>query len=76
MVLTEADVEEPVIDEYEAGGYSPRLVTSSEVDIDAIIYNPIDDLKKLELAREQVLTIGKVKVNTSTLPEKRWADLG
>ena len=62
MLLTEEDLEKEAVDEYEAGSYSPRLFKPNELDIDAIVYDTVDDLQKLALARTQVLTIGKVKV--------------
>lgn len=59
-VLTEADLNQDLYDE--AAGYSPKLLKTDSLDIDSVIYNEEDDLKKLELARTQVRTTGKVKV--------------
>ena len=65
-ILTEADLVEEDIDQsvidYTAGQYSPKLITESDLEIDAVIYNPEDDMKKLELARTQVKSFGKVRV--------------
>ena len=60
-LLEEADLDQSVVD-YSAGAYSPKLITESDLDIDAVIYNPEDDMKKLELARTQVRSFGKVRV--------------
>lgn len=49
-------------DEYVTGNYSPRMLRVEELEIDAIVYDPVDDMKKLELAREQVRTTGRVRV--------------
>ncbi|XP_041368243.1 cactin-like [Gigantopelta aegis] len=71
VLLTEEDLEKEAFDEYEAGNYSPRLFRPNELDIDAIVYDTVDDLQKLELARTQVLTIGKVKLDAETEFEKK-----
>lgn len=65
-ILTEEDLleeaDQSVVD-YSAGAYSPKLITESDLDIDAVIYNPEDDMKKLELARTQVRSFGKVRLD-------------
>ena len=70
-ILTEADLmeddqsdimEDQSILDYNAGSYSPKLVSPNDLDIDAVIYDPEDDMKKLELARKQVRSFGKVRV--------------
>ena len=63
-ILTEEDLieEDQAVVDYNAGCYSPKLVSPSNLDIDAVIYDPEDDMKKLELARKQVLSFGKVRV--------------
>ncbi|XP_067665773.1 splicing factor Cactin-like [Haliotis asinina] len=70
-LVTEADLEEEAVDDYTAGNYSPRLLRSNELDIDAVVYDPVDDLKKLDLAREQVRTTGRVRLDGETLFEKK-----
>ena len=47
--------------DYLAGGYSPKLMRHKELDPDALVYNPADDIRRLEYARSQVLKTG-VKV--------------
>ena len=64
-ILTEADLieeEDQSVLDYNAGGYTPKLTTPNDLDIDAVIYDPEDDMKKLELARKQVRSFGKVRV--------------
>ena len=61
-VFTEEDLALQCQDEYVTGSYSPRLLRIEELEIDAIVYDPVDDMKKLELAREQVRTTGRVRV--------------
>ncbi|XP_055956096.1 splicing factor Cactin isoform X2 [Patella vulgata] len=70
-IITEADIEQGFIDEYEAGGYSPKLMQPSNLDIDAVVYDPVDDLKKLELARSQVQSTGRVRLDGETEFEKK-----
>ncbi|KAJ8304258.1 hypothetical protein KUTeg_017841 [Tegillarca granosa] len=60
-VITEEDIEDQAYVDYEAGGYSPKLLRTTDLDIDAVIYDPVDDMKKLELARLQVKTSGRVR---------------
>ena len=51
-------------DAYEQGGYSPKLLTSEQVEPGTIVVNETDDLKRLEFVRIQVLGTGK-KVEVS-----------
>ena len=71
-VLTEADLieeeeeadEDPHVLEYIAGNYSPKLFSPGDIDdLEAVIYDPEDDMKKLELARKQVKSFGIVRVS-------------
>jgi hypothetical protein len=62
-ILTEDDLMEEHYKEYEAGNYSPKLIRPMDVDIDKVVYDPADDMKKLEYMRQQVLKTGKVKVS-------------
>lgn len=52
---------------YEAGGYSPKLLSPDEVEPGTIVVTEEDDNKRLEFARMQVLGTGrKVEVNTTS----------
>lgn len=62
-LITEDDLEEQAYVDYEAGCYSPKLLTQNELEIDSVVYEVADDIKKLELAREQVKTSGQVRVS-------------
>ena len=62
-LITEEDLEEQAYIDYEAGCYSPKLLRTSELEIDTVVYEVADDMKKLELARGQVQTSGKVRVS-------------
>jgi len=66
-VITEEDlVEDACITEYHTGSYSPRLMAPGDIDdIEAVIYDPIDDMKKLALARIQVKSTGRVRVSVT-----------
>lgn len=63
-VITEEDIEDQNVTDYKAGCYSPKLFSPGDIDdIDAVIYDPADDMKKLELARKQVLSTGRVRLD-------------
>lgn len=49
---------------YEAGGYSPKLLSPDELEPGTIVVSEEDDNKRLEFARMQVLGTGK-KVEVS-----------
>lgn len=70
-VITEEDLEDQAYIDYEAGSYSPKLLRTADLDIDAVIYDPVDDMKKLELARLQVKTSGRVRLDGETEFEKK-----
>ncbi|XP_060073611.1 splicing factor Cactin-like [Ylistrum balloti] len=70
-VITEEDLEEQAYVDYEAGKYSPRLLRFNDLEIDTIVYDPTDDMKKLELARQQVRTLGQVRLDGETEFEKK-----
>ncbi|GAB1600410.1 cactin-like [Argonauta hians] len=70
-VVTEQDLVNQCQEDYENGGYSPKLLRLDELEFDAMVYDPADDLKKLELAREQVLTTGRVRLDMETEFEKK-----
>jgi ribosomal protein S19 len=53
-------------DEYIQGSYTPKLLQPGDLDIDVIIYDPEDDMKKLEYMRKQVKVTGQVKDDTET----------
>ena len=61
-LITEEDLEDQAYVDYDAGGYSPKLLRNADLEIDTIVYDPTDDMRKLELARQQVLSTGRVRV--------------
>lgn len=70
-VITEEDLEEQAYIDYEAGKYSPKLLRYNDLEIDTVVYDPTDDMKKLELARQQVRTLGQVRLDGETEFEKK-----
>ncbi|KAK3610182.1 hypothetical protein CHS0354_038818 [Potamilus streckersoni] len=70
-VLTEEDLEPPEVLDYKAGNYSPKLLQPEDLNIDDVVYDVEDDMKKLELAREQVRYTGQVKLDAETEFEKK-----
>ena len=62
-LIREEDLTSQQYEEYEAGGYSPRLLKTSELEPDTIVYDPEDDIRRLEYARVRLLRMGKAKVS-------------
>jgi len=48
-------------DEYDKGPYSPPLIPATSLPADTIIYDPEEDVKKLEFARRQVHLTGQAE---------------
>ncbi len=63
-LITEDDLQLQFYDEYDAGGYSPRLLKASELEPDQIVYDPEDDMKRLEYARNHVMKTGQTVSST------------
>lgn len=66
-LITEEDLEDQAYVDYDAGGYSPKLLRQADLEIDSVVYDPADDMRKLELARQQVLSTGRVRVGAHFL---------
>lgn len=49
-------------DEYDDGRCSPKLLNAAEVEDGTLIYNPEDDMKRLELQRLSLRNTGKIQV--------------
>ncbi len=58
-LITEDDLQTQFYEEYDAGGYSPRMLKASDLEPDQIVYDPEDDMKRLEYARNHVMKTGK-----------------
>ncbi|CAH1797477.1 unnamed protein product, partial [Owenia fusiformis] len=70
-ILTVEDLMEQSMDEYTLAGYSPKLVRQADLDPDVIIYDPEDDMKRLEFARRQFLSTGSAKLDADAELVKR-----
>ena len=66
-LITEEDLEDQSYVDYDTGKYSPKLLRPNELDIDTVVYDPADDMRKLELARQQVRSTGRVRVSIRQL---------
>ncbi|XP_045465411.1 cactin [Harmonia axyridis] len=55
---------------YEAGGYSPKLLTIDDIELGTIVYAEEDHLKRLEFARKQVADSNNKVDDTITKEEK------
>ncbi|KAL3287167.1 hypothetical protein HHI36_001646 [Cryptolaemus montrouzieri] len=55
---------------YESGGYSPKLLSSDDLELGTIVVIEEDDTKRLEFARRQVTNSGKELENVITKEEK------
>ncbi|KAL4673825.1 hypothetical protein H8959_017759 [Pygathrix nigripes] len=62
-VLMEEDLIQQSLDDYDAGRYSPRLLTAHELPLDAHVLEPDEDLQRLQLSRQQLQV-----TDTSGLP--------
>ncbi|XP_072100213.1 splicing factor Cactin [Mobula birostris] len=57
-VLTEEDLIQQSLDDYDAGKYSPRLLSTHELPMDTHIVDAEEDLQKLLMARQQLQVTG------------------
>ncbi|XP_064136357.1 splicing factor Cactin [Loxodonta africana] len=57
-VLMEEDLIQQSLDDYDAGRYSPRLLTTHELPLDAHVLEPDEDLQRLLLSRQQLQVTG------------------
>ncbi|KAK2490519.1 hypothetical protein MC885_021110 [Smutsia gigantea] len=57
-VLMEEDLIQQSLDDYDAGKYSPRLLTAHELPLDAHVLEPEEDLQRLQLSRQQLQVTG------------------
>ncbi|KAM6217598.1 splicing factor Cactin [Rhynchocyon petersi] len=57
-VLMEEDLIQQSLDDYDAGRYSPRLLTAHELPLDAHVLEPDEDLQRLLLSRQQLQVTG------------------
>lgn len=57
-VLMEEDLIQQSLDDYDAGRYSPRLLTAHELPLDAHVLEPAEDLQRLQLSRQQLQVTG------------------
>uniref|UniRef100_H0V1W4 Splicing factor Cactin n=1 Tax=Cavia porcellus TaxID=10141 RepID=H0V1W4_CAVPO len=57
-VLMEEDLIQQSLDDYDAGRYSPRLLTAHELPLDAHVLEPDEDLTRLQLSRQQLQVTG------------------
>lgn len=58
-VLIEEDLIQQSLDDYDAGKYSPRLLTSHELPFDAHVVDADEDLQRLQLSRQQLQVTGE-----------------
>nr|BAG61789.1 unnamed protein product [Homo sapiens] len=54
----EEDLIQQSLDDYDAGRYSPRLLTAHELPLDAHVLEPDEDLQRLQLSRQQLQVTG------------------
>ncbi|XP_067413452.1 splicing factor Cactin [Emydura macquarii macquarii] len=57
-VLMEEDLIQQSLDDYDAGKYSPRLLSSHELPFDAHVLEAVEDLQRLLLLRQQLQATG------------------
>lgn len=54
----EEDLIQQSLDDYDAGKYSPRLLSAHELPLDAHVLEPDEDLQRLHLSRQQLQVTG------------------
>lgn len=54
-------------DEYDAARHSPKLIPQADIEEGTLIYNPSDDMKRLEMQRLSLKNTGKVQVSIDFL---------
>lgn len=54
----EEDLIQQSLDDYDAGKYSPRLLSAHELPLDAHVLEPDEDLQRLQLSRQQLQVTG------------------
>ncbi|XP_028718800.1 cactin isoform X1 [Peromyscus leucopus] len=57
-VLMEEDLIQQSLADYDAGRYSPRLLSAHELPLDAHVLDPHEDLQRLQLSRQQLQATG------------------
>ena len=62
VVEKEVDPEEVLYEEYRSGRYSPVLLEADDLEPDTLVYDPSEDMQRLEFARRHVLRTGQAKV--------------
>ncbi|KAI8481879.1 hypothetical protein Bbelb_404110 [Branchiostoma belcheri] len=63
-VLTEEDLMEQSYDDYNAGRYSPKRLRTRDLPPDCLVFDPADDLRRLEIARRKVAASGTAEEET------------
>lgn len=69
-VLMEEDLIQQSLDDYDAGKYSPRLLTAHELPLDAHVLEPDEDLQRLQLSRQQLQVTGAGRGDLLRPPER------
>ncbi|CAH1253369.1 CACTIN [Branchiostoma lanceolatum] len=63
-VLTEEDLMEQSYDDYNAGRYSPKRLRTRDLPPDCLVFDPADDLRRLDIARRKVAASGTAEEET------------
>lgn len=58
------NAEDQCYNDYDAGNYSPKLIHAGDLEADALVYDPTEDMKRLQYARRGVLRTGLAQVVT------------
>ena len=62
VVEKEVDPDEVLYEEYRSGRYSPVLLEADDLEPDTLVYDPSEDMQRLEFARRHVRRTGQAKV--------------
>ena len=69
VAVEEEDPLTALYDEYDAGSYSPSLVQVDDLEPDTLVYDPAEDMKRLEFARLHVIRTGRAKVGAASMSQ-------
>ena len=68
----EEDLIQQSLDDYDAGKYSPRLLTAHELPLDAHVLEPDEDQQRLQLSRQQLQVTGEGRAGETCPRAPGW----
>ncbi|XP_034360892.2 splicing factor Cactin [Arvicanthis niloticus] len=75
-VLMEEDLTQQSLTDYDAGRYSPPLLTAHELPLDAHVLEPHEDLQRLQLSRQQNQAAGDASQSAEDIFQRARESMG